>query len=110
MEAYRDQYATLFKGGKGVTVIGISTDDDTVLANWAREKNFPVLFASDADGKVGSAYDSKMPVVKYEKRDVFVIGADGRLTKVIRGFKELSPASYTELGDAVDQALRTSKK
>ena len=36
MEAYRDQYATIFNNGKGVAVIGISTDDDTVQFNWPR--------------------------------------------------------------------------
>ena len=37
MEAYRDQYATLFNNGKKVVVIGISVDADTTQANWARE-------------------------------------------------------------------------
>ena len=49
MEAYRDQYATLFNNGKKVVVIGISTDADTTLANWAHESGFPNLFASDPD-------------------------------------------------------------
>ena len=51
MEAYRDQYATIFNNGKGVAVIGISTDDDTVQFNWARDSRFPVYFASDPDAK-----------------------------------------------------------
>jgi len=110
MEAYRDQYATIFKGGKGVTVIGISTDDDTVQFNWAHEKKFPVLFASDPKGETGKLYDAKIPLMNYEKRDVFVIGPDGRVTKVIRGFKELSAAAYTELGDAVQQAMSPSRE
>ena len=48
MEAYRDQYASLFKNGRNVVVIGVSVDADTTQAAWAREKEFPVLFASDA--------------------------------------------------------------
>ena len=38
MEAYRDQYATIFNSGKKVIVLGISADADTTLAAWAREK------------------------------------------------------------------------
>ena len=41
MEAYRDQYATLFNNGKKVVVLGVSVDPDTMLANWARESSSP---------------------------------------------------------------------
>jgi peroxiredoxin len=106
MEAYRDQYATLFNNGKGVAVIGISTDDDTVQFNWARDAHFPVYFASDPDAAVGKRYDVMMaiPFVKYEKRVVFVIGPDGRITDVMNPFKEMVGDSYTELGAAVTKA------
>ena len=106
MEAYRDQYATIFKNGKGVAVIGISTDDDTVQFNWARDEKFPVYFASDPEAKVGKLYDVMYPVplVKYEKRVVFVIDATGKITHVMDPFKELVDDSYTELKDAVDKA------
>jgi peroxiredoxin Q/BCP len=50
MEAYRDQYATIFRGGRGVTVIAISRDPIDELASWARDADFPMLFASDPDG------------------------------------------------------------
>jgi peroxiredoxin Q/BCP len=109
MEAYRDQYAKLFNGGKGVAVIGISTDDDTVQANWAREKSFPVYFASDPDRAVGTKYDVNYPVFKMEKRVVFVIGPDGKVTHIMRPFRELSETSYVELGDAVAQAMKGGK-
>jgi len=58
LEAYRDQYATLFNGGKGVAVIAVSVDPDTLQANWAREKSFPVVFASDSNGVVGTKYNA----------------------------------------------------
>jgi peroxiredoxin Q/BCP len=105
MEAYRDQYATIFKNGKGVAVIGISTDADTVQFDWARDERFPVFFASDPDGAVGTLYDVKYPAVKFEKRVVFVVGPDGRITYVMNPFKELVGDSYTELGTAVAQAM-----
>ena len=57
MEAYRDQYATLFNNGKKVVVIGISTDADSTQANWARESGFPVVFASDPDQAVAKRLD-----------------------------------------------------
>ena len=106
MEAYRDQYATLFNNGKGVAVIGISTDDDTVQFNWARDSRFPVYFASDPDATVGKRYDVMMaiPFVKYEKRVVFVIDPTGKITHVMNPFKELVADSYTELGAAVAKA------
>ena len=52
MEAYRDQYATLFNNGRDVVVIGISVDPDTALASWAADADFPMLFASDSGGVV----------------------------------------------------------
>jgi peroxiredoxin Q/BCP len=109
MEAYRDQYAKLFNGGKGVAVIGISTDDDTVQANWARDKAFPVYFASDPDKAVGAKYDVNYPLVKMEKRVVFVVGPDGKVAHIMRPFRELSDTSYVELGEAVANA-RTGGK
>lgn len=106
MEAYRDQYATIFNNGKGVAVIGISTDDDTVQFNWARDSRFPVYFASDPDIKVGKLYDVKYPLLNYERRVVFVIDPSGKITHVMDPFKELVADSYTELGSAVAAAMK----
>lgn len=104
MEAYRDQYARIFNDGKGVAVIGISADADTMLANWAREKSFPVYFASDPDAVAGKAYDVNYPgypLANLRRRVVFVIGPDGRVAHIMRPFKELVDTSYVELGEAV---------
>ena len=102
MEAYRDQYATLFNNGRNVVVVGISVDADTALASWARDEDFPMLFASDPGGKVGqlyAAYDAKN---KTDNRSLFVVGPDGRVAYVTRPFKVLTPAAYTELAAIVD--------
>ena len=102
MEAYRDQYATLFNNGRKVTVLGISVDADTALASWAREEDFPVLFVSDPGGKVGqlyAAYDAKN---KLDNRSLFVVGPDGRIAYVTKPFKVLTPSAYTELAAIVD--------
>jgi peroxiredoxin Q/BCP len=106
MEAYRDQYATLFHNGKGVAVIGISTDDDTVQANWARDAHFPVYFASDPDGKVVKLYDVKYPAINYAKRVLFVVDPNGKISHVMDPFKELVADSYTELGAAVTESMK----
>ena len=111
MEAYRDQYAKLFNDGKGVAVIGVSVDEDTVLANWARDKKFPVYFASDLDMKVGRKYDATYPwPVKMEQRFLYVIGPDGRIAHVMRPFKVMVEDAYTELATAVQKASAGGKQ
>ncbi|SRR5579883_847771 len=108
MEAYRDQYATLFKNGRKVAVIGISVDADTTLANWARESDFPIVFASDsgsAVGKIYGAFDEKNNV---DNRSLFVVAPDGRVTYVAKPFKVLAPQSYSDLAHAVEKASGTA--
>ena len=109
MEAYRDQYATIFNGGNGVKVLAISTDDDTTQQNWAQEKSFPVTFLSNPDGDAGASYNvlrvpANPAARKSFSRTVFVVGRDGRITHVMRPFRELSAESYAELGEAVKKA------
>jgi peroxiredoxin len=103
MEAYRDQYATLFNAGKDVVVIGVSVDADTTLAAWARESDFPMLFASDASGEAGRSYGTYDAARKVDTRNLFVIGPDGRIAHVMMSFKVMSPDSYAELAAAVDK-------
>ncbi|MFL5562427.1 MAG: redoxin domain-containing protein [Gemmatimonadaceae bacterium] len=102
MEAYRDQYATLFNNGRHVTVIGISVDPDTALASWARDEQFPMLFASDPTGDIGRRYGAHNEQYKLDDRSLFVVGPDGRVTYAAQPFKELLPKSYTDLAAAVD--------
>jgi peroxiredoxin len=106
MEAYRDQYATLFNKGHKVVVLGVSVDPDTTLNNWARESGFPNLFASDPDQTVAKLYGSAD--AKMDTRNVFVIGPDGHITARIMKFNVLSGDAYTELGKAVAATLPAS--
>src|SRR3954470_3555850 len=99
MEAYRDQYATLFNNGKNVTVIGISVDADSTLANWARDSRFPFLFASDPDQTVAKLYGSADGA--FDTRNVFVVGPTGKITGRIMKFNVLSTDAYAELGKMV---------
>ena len=99
MEAYRDQYATIFNNGKGVTVIGISVDADTTLENWARAAKFPFLFASDPDQTVAKLYGSADNAM--DTRNVFVIGPTGKITGRIMKFNVLSTDAYPQLAEMV---------
>jgi peroxiredoxin len=103
MEAYRDQYATLFNNGRKVAVIGISADADTTLASWAREEQFPMLFASDAGGKVGAMYDTFDNKRNQDTRTLFVVDAEGKVAMVMRPFHVLAPKDYTDLGAMIDK-------
>ena len=102
MEAYRDQYATLFNNGRKVVVIGISVDADTTQASWAHDEDFPMVFASDLGGKVGQLYDAFVADRKQDNRSLFVVGPDGRIRYVTKPFKVLSAQSYSDLAAVVD--------
>lgn len=102
METYRDQYVTLFNNGRKVAVIGISVDADTTLAAWAREEQFPMLFASDPDGKVGRLYASYDAAHKLDRRNAYVIAPNGKIVWA-KPVQALVEKDYTDLGVAVDR-------
>ena len=106
MNAYRDQYAQLFKNGRGVVLIAISADPDTALASWARDSEFPFLFASDAGLAVAQRYGSLADEPGLTNRNLFVVGPDGRIAYRAIPFSEIDPRAYTELGAAIDKAIR----
>ena len=103
MNAYRDQYAQLFRNGQNVVLLAISTDADTAQASWARDSQFPYLFLSDADGAVGRAYGAAVPGRVTDNRNLFVVGPDGRIAYRAVPFREVDPSSYTDLGAALDR-------
>ena len=103
MEAYRDQYATLFNNGKKVVVLAVSVDPDTTLAAWAHESSFPFLFGSDPDQKVGNLYGSTRGTM--DSRNLFVIAPDGRIAFKQTPVNVMSQDAYTELGQAVGKLV-----
>jgi len=105
MQAYRDQYAKLFAGGKNVVVLAMSVDPDTTLADWANEQSFPMLFASDSGGAIGRRYGIYNDKYKLDTRVVFVIDPQGKITYRAMPFQELVGSAYTELGDAVHKTM-----
>jgi peroxiredoxin len=104
MDAYRDQYATTFKNGRGVVLIAISADADTALASWARDSEYPFLFASDSGTAVARRYGALAEHPGLTNRNLFVVGPDGRVTYRATPFREIDPSAYTELGAAIQGA------
>ena len=101
MNAYRDQYATLFKNGRGIVLIAISTDADTALASWARDSEYPFLFASDSGAAVGRQYGALAEHPGLTNRNLFVVGPDGKISYRATPFREIDPTAYKELGAAI---------
>ena len=95
MEAYRDQYATLFNNGKKVVVLGVSVDADTMLANWARESSFPVCSGAIRIRRSKALWLHRG---KLDTRNLFVIGPDGRITFKQTPVNVLSQQEYADLG------------
>ena len=102
MNAYRDQYAQLFHGGKDVILLAISTDADTTQASWARDSQFPFLFLSDPDGAVGRAFGATVPNRNMDSRNLFIV-RNGKVVYRAAPFREVDPGAYTALAAAINQ-------
>jgi peroxiredoxin Q/BCP len=108
MDAYRDQYATLFNNGDGVKAFAISVDPDTALASWAKDKGYPVTFLSDVGAEVGKKYgvaiETRFGLLDH--RTLYVIDQNGKIAHVMSPFRETDPTAYTELAEAVDRVSK----
>ncbi|MGH7586357.1 MAG: redoxin domain-containing protein [Gemmatimonadales bacterium] len=110
MEAYRDQYATLFNGGRGIVLLAISADPLAELASWARDAELPFVMASDGGTVVGKAYGALARRAGLTNRNLFVVGPDGRIAYRAVPFREVDPAAYQELGSVLDSLAPPSTK
>lgn len=104
MTAYRDQYASLFHGGRDVVLIAISADSPEALQSWASDEDFPFLFASDPGSSVyqafgGNAREDGM----VGGRSVIVVDPEGKIAEVIPRFREIDPSAYEELAAVIDR-------
>jgi peroxiredoxin len=106
MDAYRDQYATLFNHGKDVTLLAISVDPDTLLAAWARERRYPFTFLSDPEGQVGKLYGAFNEKYRLDNRTLFVLAPDGTISYVASPFREVDPSAYEELRLEIEKTAR----
>ena len=105
MNAYRDQYAQLFKNGRNVVLIAISADPDTALYTWARDAEFPFLFASDTGTAIGKMYGALASRAGLTNRNLFVVGPDGKIAYRATPFREIDPTAYTELSTAIGKLV-----
>ncbi len=105
MHAYRDQYAQLFRGGRDIVLMAISTDSPEDLAAWARDDEFPFLFGSDAGAVLGMQYGAfiERPSGPLDNRTLFIVDHEGRIAYVAAPFREIDPMAYEELGEALER-------
>jgi peroxiredoxin Q/BCP len=101
MDAYRDQYAQLFKDGRNVALLGISVDSPGLLAEWAKERGYPFRLLSDPGGAVGKLYGAFEPKYGLDNRTLYVIAPGGKISYVAAPFLEVDPKAYTELAEAI---------
>lgn len=106
MDAYRDQYAQIFRGGRQVTLLAISVDSIPVLAEWAAERQYPFRLLSDPGGVVGTSYGAFEPKYGVDNRTLYVIAPGGKISHVIAPFRELDPQAYRELAAAIAAVTR----
>jgi peroxiredoxin Q/BCP len=103
MRHYRDAYDQIFSGGKGVTLLAISTDSVKDIASWAADSSFQWTFLSDVNKEAGKLY-ATAGAGRYERRVLFVIAPNGKITHVMNPFNEVDPMSYEELTKAINDA------
>jgi peroxiredoxin len=101
MEAYRDQYATLFNNGRNVVVMAISADQDSTLVSWFRDLETPIMAVSDVEGTIGTAYGARAPGRTANSRHVYVIDQNGRIAYKAVPFRALVQESYEQLAAEV---------
>jgi len=104
MEAYRDQYATLFNNGRNVVVIGVSLDPDTTLISWFRELETPIMVVSDLPDKtISTTYQAVNAQGTANNRHLYVIDATGKVTYKALPFRAMAGDAYTELEAEIDK-------
>ena len=104
MQAYRDQYASLFHDGQNVVLLAISNDGAEPAAQWAAEADFQFLFGSDPEHKAYQAFGGRpREDERVDSRAVIVIDPEGRIAEVIPAFNQVDPAAYERLRAAIDR-------
>jgi peroxiredoxin len=104
MQAYRDQYASLFHDGQNVVLLGISNDSPEELASWAKDDDFQFLFGSDPQGSAYAAFGGDpREGGMVGSRAVIVVDPEGRIAEVIPRFNQVDPAAYAQLKEVVDR-------
>lgn len=96
-------YATVFNGGQDVVLIGISADPPEELASWARDDDFPFLFATDSDWSVAASFGVPLRDSGFlGARSVVVVGPEGKIAWSVEQFRQADPTAYEELQAAIE--------
>lgn len=105
MRTFAEQYDSLF--GPDVVLVAISTDSVETHRRFAASLGLPFRLLSDPDQRVSKQYASKDPD-GYNRRSVYVVGPDGRVTFRNLSFNALDPKDYAGLREAVRNTTRGS--
>lgn len=97
MQTYRDEYQRVFNGGKDVVLIAISNDPPDALESWARDEDFPFLFASDPDGAIYRSFGGVPSETGRLGRTLVVVNPEGAIEELLPRFREIDPTAYDEL-------------
>ena len=87
----------------GAAVCGISVDDSESHAVFARKYNLPYVLLADRNGAVARRFGSLLDllVVRFARRNTFLIDPQGRVARVYRG---VNPARNA--GEVLDEIRR----
>src|SRR5215207_1091710 len=105
MRTFAEQYDSLF--GPDVVLVAISTDSVETHRRFAASLGLPFRLLSDPDQRVSKQYASK-DSEGYNRRTVYVVGPDGRVTFRNLSFNALDPKDYASLREAVRNSTRGS--
>ena len=80
--AYRDDIQKIHQ--LGAAVLGVSIDDASSHAEFAKNHHLPFPLLADQDGAVSKKYGSEMNMLGFRiaKRNTFIIDPSGRIAKV----------------------------
>jgi peroxiredoxin Q/BCP len=101
MQQFTDRYSEMFGGD--VVLVGISVDSVESHQRFAQSIGMPFALLSDPDQMVAKRYGSAGNN-GYNRRTVYVIGPDGRVTYRNMQFGALDPKAYDALKKAVAEA------
>jgi thioredoxin-dependent peroxiredoxin len=105
LRTFAEQYDSLF--GPDVVVVAISTDSVTTHKRFAESLNLPFRLLSDPEQRVSKQYASKDPD-GYNRRTVYVVAPDGKVTFRNLRFDAMDPKDYADLRTAVRNSTKGS--
>jgi len=99
--AFRDTFDKFVQ--RGVTIFGVSRDDEASHQKFRAQHSLPFPLVADPDGKVQKAYGVPDAFPGFSARVTFLVAADGRIAKV---WPDVDPAVHA---DEVFQAIEQLK-